>query len=118
MAVRDQIISEQREVISNVWRILGASGLSYEEVQEIAHQEGILMQGFHDPKSRGGSPSPLEQGGPPTFGASQLVGGLGSPGGEERAGGRGGAVSQSLMGGMARYRWVLGGGFLAGEGIF
>ncbi|KIY99366.1 hypothetical protein MNEG_8594 [Monoraphidium neglectum] len=32
MAVRDQIISEQREVISNVWRILGASGLTREEL--------------------------------------------------------------------------------------
>lgn len=44
MAVRDQIISEQREVISNIWKILGASGLTKQEVLQIAHQEGILMQ--------------------------------------------------------------------------
>lgn len=43
-AVRDQIITEQRDVIGNVWRILGASGLSREEVLAVARREGILMQ--------------------------------------------------------------------------
>ena len=44
MAVRDQIISEQRDVISNLWQILGASGLTRQEVVDIARAEGIVLQ--------------------------------------------------------------------------
>lgn len=40
MAVRDQIISEQREVISNLWRIIDKSGLGRARVLEIAKQVG------------------------------------------------------------------------------
>eukprot|EP00798_Chlamydomonas_sp_ICE-L_P022251 gene22251-29321_t len=46
MAVRDQIISEQREVISNLWRIIDHSGMGRQKVLEIAKQEGIIMDGF------------------------------------------------------------------------
>jgi kinesin family protein 18/19 len=44
MAVRDQIISEQRDVISNLWAILGASGLTRRQVMGIARAQGIVMQ--------------------------------------------------------------------------
>jgi hypothetical protein len=44
MAVRDQIISEQRDVISNLWRILQATGLSKDQITDLARHEGILMQ--------------------------------------------------------------------------
>jgi kinesin family protein 18/19 len=44
MAVRDQIISEQRDVISNLWAILGASGLTRRQVMDIARTQGIVMQ--------------------------------------------------------------------------
>jgi hypothetical protein len=44
MAVRDQIISEQRDVISNLWAILGASGLTRRQVMDIARAQGIVMQ--------------------------------------------------------------------------
>jgi hypothetical protein len=46
MAVRDQIISEQREVISNLWRILDRSGVGRQRVLDIAKEEGIIMQDF------------------------------------------------------------------------
>ncbi len=38
MAVRDQIIGEQREVISNLWRIIDKSGMGRQRVLEIARQ--------------------------------------------------------------------------------
>lgn len=44
MAVRDQIINEQRDVISNLWQILGASGLSRQQVVDIARAQGIVLQ--------------------------------------------------------------------------
>jgi hypothetical protein len=44
MAVRDQIISEQRDVIANLWAILGASGLSRQQVLDIARGAGIVVQ--------------------------------------------------------------------------
>ena len=44
MAIRDQIISEQRDVISNLWRILQATGISKQQIMDLARQEGILMQ--------------------------------------------------------------------------
>lgn len=43
MAVRDQIISDQREVISNLWKVLECSGLDRNRILEIAAQQGILM---------------------------------------------------------------------------
>ena len=43
MAVRDQIISDQREVISNLWKVLACSGLDRNRILEIAAQQGILM---------------------------------------------------------------------------
>ncbi|GAX81643.1 hypothetical protein CEUSTIGMA_g9071.t1 [Chlamydomonas eustigma] len=46
MAVRDQIIGEQREVIANLWRILDKSGIGRDRVLDIAKQEGIIMDGF------------------------------------------------------------------------
>ncbi|KAG1677565.1 hypothetical protein FOA52_014463 [Chlamydomonas sp. UWO 241] len=38
MAVRDQVIGEQREVIANLWKILDKSGMGRERVLEIAKQ--------------------------------------------------------------------------------
>eukprot|EP00798_Chlamydomonas_sp_ICE-L_P001105 gene1105-3942_t len=46
MAVRDQIISEQREVIGNLWKIIDRSRMGRSKVLEIAKQEGIIMDGF------------------------------------------------------------------------
>ena len=43
MAVRDQIISDQREVISNLWKVLECSGLDRNRILDIAAQQGILM---------------------------------------------------------------------------
>ncbi|GFR44052.1 hypothetical protein Agub_g5212, partial [Astrephomene gubernaculifera] len=61
MAVRDQIISEQRQVIGNLWRIIEKSGLPREKVMAVAKAEGILMDGL-----QGGD------GGPPTVGPVPL----------------------------------------------
>jgi hypothetical protein len=38
MAVRDQVISEQRDVIANLWRIMESAGLGREQIVEIARQ--------------------------------------------------------------------------------
>uniref|UniRef100_A0A7S3QX98 Kinesin-like protein KIN-8B n=1 Tax=Dunaliella tertiolecta TaxID=3047 RepID=A0A7S3QX98_DUNTE len=46
MAVRDQIIFEQRAVISNLWKIINRSGMGQARVLEIARQEGIIMDGL------------------------------------------------------------------------
>lgn len=61
MAVRDQIISEQRDVISNLWKIIEKSGVSKDRVMDIARDEGIIMDGFL-----------RDEEGPPTVGASDL----------------------------------------------
>ncbi|KXZ53067.1 hypothetical protein GPECTOR_8g60 [Gonium pectorale] len=61
MAVRDQIIGEQRQVISNLWKIIDKSGLPKDRVMAIAKAEGILMDGL-----AGGD------GGPPTVGPVPL----------------------------------------------
>ncbi|KAG2427248.1 hypothetical protein HXX76_012444 [Chlamydomonas incerta] len=58
MAVRDQIIGEQRQVIGNLWKIVDKSGLPRERVMDIAKAEGIIMDGLQF----GGD------GGPPTVG--------------------------------------------------
>lgn len=44
VAVRDQVISDQRQAISNLWAILGASGLTREQVLEVAQAQGIVME--------------------------------------------------------------------------
>ena len=45
MAVRDQIIGEQRQVIANLWRILDKSGIGRERVLDIAQQVRSTMDG-------------------------------------------------------------------------
>ncbi|GIL46590.1 hypothetical protein Vafri_3551 [Volvox africanus] len=61
MAVRDQIIGEQRQVIGNLWKIIDKSGLPREKVVAVAKAEGIIMDGL-----QGGD------GGPPTVGVVPL----------------------------------------------
>eukprot|EP00775_Hariotina_reticulata_P010422 gene10422-10580_t len=110
MAVRDQIITEQRDVISNLWAILEASGLTRDQVLDIARAEGIVMQGWdgHDE-----GPSAL----------STLPAGSGASAGAGTAGAAGGSVTsmtvnggvvlpgaptgvqQSLLAGKARFRY-------------
>ena len=47
MAVRDQIIGEQRQVIANLWRILDKSGIGRERVLDIAKQVRERGQGAY-----------------------------------------------------------------------
>ncbi|GBF91733.1 kinesin [Raphidocelis subcapitata] len=100
VAVRDQVIREQRDVIANVWRILTASGLTREAVLDIAHAEGIL----------GALQLPEEGAGPPTVGASRLPPALGASGASGAAAAAAAAAARgggqaSLTGGGARYRY-------------
>jgi len=44
MAIRDQIIHDQREAVSNLWLVLECSGLDHEEILEIAAQQGIIIE--------------------------------------------------------------------------
>lgn len=52
MAVRDQVIAEQRNVINNIFQIVEGAGLSKEDIQEIARERGIVVEGLDgaDPK--------------------------------------------------------------------
>ena len=45
-AVRDQIISEQRSVINNLWQVIEGSGMTREEIEAIGRQQGILTEGL------------------------------------------------------------------------
>lgn len=55
-AVRDQIVSEQRTVISNLWNVLDNSGLTKEQIEAISRQNGVMMHGL---RARGGAqPAP------------------------------------------------------------
>jgi hypothetical protein len=44
MAIRDQIISDQREALSNLWSVLECSGLNHDQILEIAAQQGIMIE--------------------------------------------------------------------------
>ena len=66
MAVRDQIIEDQKEVIGNLWRVLECSGLDRERILEIAQEQGIGIQVEPD----GGDASELEPSGPIAVGAA------------------------------------------------
>jgi len=50
MAVRDQVISEQRDVISNLWRVIEGVGLDKDQIQAVALEQGILMEGLSNPE--------------------------------------------------------------------
>ena len=45
LAIRDQIISEQREMIRGFWEVMAHAGLSKTLVQDIANREGIRIDG-------------------------------------------------------------------------
>jgi hypothetical protein len=44
MAIRDQIIHDQREALSNLWLVLECSGLNHDQILEIAAQQGIMIE--------------------------------------------------------------------------
>lgn len=44
MAIRDQIIHDQREALSNLWLVLECSGLNHNQILEIAAQQGIMIE--------------------------------------------------------------------------
>lgn len=88
MAVRDQIISEQRTALSNLWTTVEAAGLGRDAVLEIAQEKGIFMEGFMP-----------ETDGPPTVGASQLTSVIKA---ENKKGL--GVINNSMAGERAKYR--------------
>ena len=44
MAIRDQIIHDQREALSNLWLVLECSGLNHDQILKIAAQQGIMIE--------------------------------------------------------------------------
>ena len=58
-AVRDQVISEQRGVINNLWKVIEGSGLSNEDIEAIGRANGML----HGGPSRFGLPNQQPKGG-------------------------------------------------------
>lgn len=44
MAIRDQIINDQREALSNLWSVIECSGLNHDQILEIAAQQGIMVE--------------------------------------------------------------------------
>lgn len=88
MAVRDQIISEQRTALSNLWTTVEAAGLGRDAILEIAQEKGIFMEGFLP-----------EADGPPTVGASQLTSVMKA---EKKKGL--GVINNTMAGERAKYR--------------
>ena len=65
MAIRDQIIEDQKEVIGNLWKVLECSGLDRQRILEIAHEQGIGIQvDAADGESEVGTPLLQQQGVP------------------------------------------------------
>lgn len=62
IAVRDQIIDNQRDVLGNLWAVLKGSGLQQTQILELASRQGITIEGWGMPSPvtckshRGGSP--------------------------------------------------------------
>nr|AMS24229.1 kinesin 8-I protein [Marsilea vestita] len=52
IAIRDQIIDNQREVVGNLWSVLKGSGLHQRQILELASRQGITIEGW-------GMPSPI-----------------------------------------------------------
>eukprot|EP01023_Acetabularia_acetabulum_P049398 TRINITY_DN5272_c0_g3_i1.p1 TRINITY_DN5272_c0_g3~~TRINITY_DN5272_c0_g3_i1.p1 ORF type:complete len:807 (-),score=147.37 TRINITY_DN5272_c0_g3_i1:260-2680(-) len=65
MAIRDQVIADQRGVIGNLWKVLEGMGLDIQDVMEVARSEGLNFDGFFSDEN----PS-----GPPTVGAGNIIG--------------------------------------------
>ncbi|GLJ30794.1 hypothetical protein SUGI_0610950 [Cryptomeria japonica] len=63
IAVRDQIIHNQRETQSNLWTLLGSSGLNHKQIQELATKQGITIEDWiippGSPVLRKISPAPI-----------------------------------------------------------
>ena len=55
IAIRDQIIDNQREVLGNLWAVLKGSGLQQKQVLELALRQGITIEEWGMP-SRNSSP--------------------------------------------------------------
>ncbi|BBN02137.1 kinesin family member 19 [Marchantia polymorpha subsp. ruderalis] len=53
MAVRDQIIHDQREALNNLWLVLECSGLNRNQILKIAAQQGIMIEEGIMPPARG-----------------------------------------------------------------
>ena len=71
-AVRDQVISEQRGVINNLWKVIEGSGLSNEDIEAIGRANGMLLGAG---PSRMGLPNQQSKGGIKQQGTG-LLGGL------------------------------------------
>mmetsp|Transcript_11268 Transcript_11268/g.28907 ORF Transcript_11268/g.28907 Transcript_11268/m.28907 type:complete len:941 (+) Transcript_11268:278-3100(+) len=65
MAVRDQVISEQRDVITNLWRVIEGAGMDREQIQAVAMDQGILVEGLGNPDSD--TPMTYRPAGAPVF---------------------------------------------------
>eukprot|EP01018_Ginkgo_biloba_P002785 Gb_10693 [translate_table: standard] len=63
MAIRDQIIHNQREVQTNLWALLGGSGLNHKQILELAAKQGITIEDWimppGSPVLRKQSPVPI-----------------------------------------------------------
>ena len=66
MAVRDQVISEQRDVISNLWRVIEGAGLNQQQIQAIALEQGIVVEGLAEGSLPGSLQKAVEKSDLPT----------------------------------------------------
>ncbi|KAH7281365.1 hypothetical protein KP509_36G043700 [Ceratopteris richardii] len=51
IAVRDQIIENQKEVLGNLWAVLKGSGLQQRQILELASRQGFTIEGWGRPSS-------------------------------------------------------------------
>lgn len=69
IAIRDQIIDNQREVLGNLWAVLKGSGLQQRQVLELALRQGIAIEEWGMPSRNS---SPHRAGSPYSNGLSRL----------------------------------------------
>lgn len=107
MAVRDQIISEQRDMVGQLWRIMEAAGLDQARIMDIARQEGIMLD-EHQGLEGGAGGGPGEPCSPGVMSPmAKIARVLASAEGD---------LNKSMVFGRAGYRWASAGEERVGAG--
>ncbi|OAY73803.1 Kinesin-like protein KIF19, partial [Ananas comosus] len=54
MAMRDQVIHNQREALRNLWNMLFGLGLNQKQIMELAAKQGLTIEGYATPNANSG----------------------------------------------------------------
>lgn len=105
MAVRDQVINEQRDVISNLWRLIEGAGLNQQQIQAIALQQGILVEGLSGPDMDGNLSAARDSGDSDADNCTPKQIFRGGGGGSNGGGNSMSLANKSIYGARAKYRY-------------